>query len=1015
MKHFSFILLLAFWFLYLNMSSSFASENDTDHLALLKFRESISNDPHGILLTWNSSTHFCNWHGITCNAMHQRVTDLNLLGYKMKGFISPHLGNLSYMTSLDLGKNNFYGEIPQELGRLSQLQQLYLDNNSLVGEIPTNLTSCTNLKIIYLNGNNLIGNIPIKIASLRMLQGLFVFKNQLTGRIPSIIGNLSSLTALSVDSNNFEGDIPQETCKLKRLSFLAMGVNKLSGTLPSCFYNMSSLTQFSAPENQLNGSLPPNTFHILHNLQLFEIGGNQISGRIPSSITNASNISTLDIGGNHFVGQVPGMGMLQDLQYLALALNNLGGNSSTDLKFLNSLANCSKLQHLDIEKNNFRGQLPNSLGNLSAQLSILSLAGNRIFGNIPAEVGNLIHLIGLGLENNLLEGIIPMTFRKFQNMQVLDLSGNRLSGDIPDFIGNLSLLFYLDMGKNMLEGSISPNIGNCQKLEYLRLSQNNLTGTIPLGLFNLSSLTNLLDLSQNSLSGNIPKEVGSLTHISLLDVSENHLSGEIPETIGECIMLEYLYLQGNSLHGIIPSSLGSLKGLQGFDLSRNLLFGPIPSVLQNISFLQYFNVSFNMLDGEVPTEGVFKNASGLVVTGNNKLCGGIFELHLPPCPIKGKKLAKHHKLRLIAGIISVGAFLIILSIILTIYWINKRSKKPSLNSPMIDQMAKVSYKSLHKGTDGFSTKNLIGSGSFSSVYKGTLDLTDKVVAIKVLNLKRKGADKSFIAECNALKNIRHRNLVQILTCCSGTDYKGQEFKALIFEYLENGSLEQWLHPTSLISEHRRTLNLDQRLNIMIDVAFALHYLHNECEQSIVHCDLKPSNVLLDDNMTAHVSDFGMARLLSTINVAPSKQTSTIGIKGTIGYSPPEYGLGSEVSVNGDMYSFGILLFEMLTGRRPTDEIFEDGQNLHNFVKKSVSDNLLQILDPSLGLKHGNATIEEESNQNLTPTVEKFLVSLFKIGLACSVESPKERMSMVHVTRELSKIRKDFLAGKISAK
>ncbi|XP_020217762.1 probable LRR receptor-like serine/threonine-protein kinase At3g47570 isoform X2 [Cajanus cajan] len=1008
MKHFSFKL-LAFWSMYLHLSSSFASENETDHLALLKFKESISNDPHGILLTWNSSTHFCNWHGITCNPMHQRVIDLNLLGYKLKGSISPHLGNLSYMTSLDLGKNNFYGKIPQELGRLSQLEQLYVDNNSLVGEIPTNLTSCTHLKFLYLNGNNLIGNIPIKITSLRRLQGMFLFKNRLTGGIPSFIGNLSSLTALSVDSNNFEGDIPQEICNLKRLTFLALGVNKLRGTLPSCFYNMSSLTQFSAPENQLKGSLPPNTFHILSNLQLFEIGGNQISGPIPSSITNASNISTLDIGANHFTGQVPSMAMLLDLQYLALAMNNLGDNSTNDLMFLNSLANCSKLQHLDIEKNNFGGQLPKSLGNLSTQLGILALGGNQIFGNIPAELGNLINLIGLGMENNHFEGIIPSTFRKFQKMQVLDLSGNKLSGDIPDFIGNLSQLFYLDMGKNMLEGNIPPNIENCQKLDYLKLSQNNLTGTISLEVFKLSSLTNLLDLSQNSLSGSIPEEVGSLIHINLLDVSENYLSGEIPETIGECIMLEYLYLQGNSLHGIIPSSLGSLKGLQGLDLSRNLLSGSVPSVLQHIPFLQYFNVSFNMLDGEVPTEGVFKNASGLVVTGNTKLCGGIFELHLPPCPIKEKKLAKHHKFRLIAGITSVLVFLFILTIILIIYWMRKRSKRPSLTSPTIDQLAKVSYKSLHNGTDGFSTTNLIGSGNFSSVYKGILDLEDKVVAIKVLNLARKGAHKSFIAECNALKNIRHRNLVQILTCCSGTDYKGQEFKALIFEYLKNGSLEQWLHPETLTARHMRTLNLDQRLNIMIDVASALHYLHNECEQSIIHCDLKPSNVLLDDDMVAHVSDFGIARLLSTIKTTPSKQASTIGIKGTIGYSPPEYGLGSEVSTNGDMYSFGILVLEILTGRRPTDEIFEDGQNLHNFVKNSFPDNLLQILDPSLVLKHEEATVEE-NNQNLTPTVEKGLVSLFKIGLACSVESPKERMSMVDVTRELSKIRKHFLAG-----
>ncbi|KAL9328390.1 hypothetical protein ACSQ67_003393 [Phaseolus vulgaris] len=377
-----------------------------------------------------------------------------------------------------------------------------------------------------------------------------------------------------------------------------------------------------------------------------------------------------------------------------------------------------------------------------------------------------------------------------------------------------------------------------------------------------------------------------------------------------------------------------------------------------------------MSDGEVPTEGVFRNASGLVVTGNGKLCGGIPEVHLPPCAVKGVKLAKHLKFK---------------------------SNKPSLDSTTFNQLAKVPYQSLHNGTSGFSTSNLIGSGNFSSVYKGTLELDDRVVAIMVLNLQRKGAHKSFIAECNALKNVKHRNLVPILTCCSSTDYKGEEFKALVFEYRRNGSLEQWLHRRTLGAEHLRSLNLDERLNIMIDVASAIHYLHHECEKLIIHCDLKPTNVLLDDDMVAHVSDFGIARLLSTVNSTTSGQTSTI-----------EYGMGSEVSMNGDMYSFGILLLEILTGRKPTDEIFGDGQNLYSFVKNSFPDNLLQILDPSLVPNHGQASIDEENNQNLTSSVQKCLVLLVHIGLKCSVEAPDERMNIVDVNIELSKIRRTFL-------
>jgi len=171
------------------------------------------------------------------------------------------------------------------------------------------------------------------------------------------------------------------------------------------------------------------------------------------------------------------------------------------------------------------------------------------------------------------------------------------------------------------------------------------------------------------------------------------------------------------------------------------------------------------------------------------------------------------------------------------------------------------------------------------VYKGTPESEDNAVAIKVLNLQKKGAHKSFIDECIALKNIRHRNLVKILTCCSSIDYKGQEFKALLFEYMKNGSLESWLHSSIDIEDQRRSLDLKQMLNIIFDVASETHHLHYECEQAIIRCDLKPSNILLDDCIVAHVSDFGLARLLSSIGVSLT-QSSTIGIKGTIGYAPP---------------------------------------------------------------------------------------------------------------------------------
>ncbi|WVZ10113.1 hypothetical protein V8G54_014643 [Vigna mungo] len=985
--------------------------NQTDHLVLLKFKESISNDPYKIIASWNSSIHFCNWPGVTCNSMNQRVIELNLEGKQLQGLIPPHIGNLSFLNRLNLGNNSFSGKIPQELGRLLQLQNLSLTNNSLKGEIPANLTRCSKLRELHLFGNNLIGEIPMEIGYLQKLQELTLAVNNLTGVIPSSIGNLSSLVSLSIGVNYFEGNIPQEICLLKNLSLMSLHVNKLIGTFPSCLYNMSSLTIISAADNQFNGSLPPNMFHTLPNLREFLVGGNHISGSIPTSIANSSVLQTLDVGTNHLEGQVPSLGKLQYLWFLSLYSNNLGDNTTKDLDFLKSLANCSKLEVVSISYNSFGGSLPNFMGNLSTKLSQLYLGGNHISGKVPAEIGNLVSLTILTMEINHFEGVIPATFGKFQKLQKLELSRNKLTGDIPDFIGNLTQLYYLGMAENLFEGKIPQSIGNCQNLQYLNLWKNNLVGSIPLEIFTLFSLTNLLDLSQNSLSGRLPDEVGRLKNIGKMSVAENNLSGEIPETIGDCISLEYLCLQGNSFHGIIPSSLASLKGLRVLDMSRNLLNGSIPKDLQHISFLEYFNVSFNMLEGEVPLEGVFQNASELAVAGNNNLCGGVSQLHLPPCPIKGKKPAKHlNFLWITMVVVSAVVFLLVLTFFVSIYRLRIRNhKNPSSDLPIIDPVDKVSYQNLHQGTDGFSVKNLIGSGSFGSVYKGTIELEgeENVVAIKVVNLQQKGAQKSFIAECNALKNIRHRNLVKTVTCCSSIDHRGQEFKALVFEYMINGSLERWLHPEIETSKQpARSLNIDQRLNIIIDVASAIHYLHYECGQAIIHCDLKPNNVLLDDCLVAHVGDFGLARRLPTIAVSP-KQTSTIEIKGTIGYAPPEYGMGSEVSVEGDVYSFGIIVLEMLTGRRPIDEMFEDGLNLHNYVKISIPNHLPQIVDPTI-LPNGIKVAADSQNLlPMHPMVEKCLLSLFRIALACSKELPKERMSMVDVIRELHLIKSSF--------
>ncbi|THG20536.1 hypothetical protein TEA_023418 [Camellia sinensis var. sinensis] len=870
--------------------------NETDQLALLAFKARVIEDPLQVLSFWNATTHFCHWHGVTCGRRHQRVTKLDLSSQKLAGTVSPHIGNLSFLRALQLQNNSFSGAIPPELGRLRRLQVLRLNNNSITGNIPANLSRCSELIIFNIQNNKLVGRIPSELGALSKLEIISIGSNNFIGLIPPVFGNLSSLQQLLASKNNLAGSIPDALCRLTSLIYVVVNENSLSGTIPPSLFNHSSIVAIDVGTNQIEGSLPLHFGISLPNLEYLSIHGNQFTGSIPVSISNATNLAFFGVGENELVGKVPSLEKLQKLQRFAVAFNGLGSGKADDLSFLSSLTNATNLDLLELNQNNFGGVLPESISNLSTKLTDLSLTYNQLSGDVPAGICNLINLENLFLAGNQFTGNIPPNIGQLQKLQEFALLENQFSGNIPNSFGNLTLLSKFSLAENKLHGSIPASLGKCKNLVLLDLSANNLSGTIPKEVFDISSLSILLNLSQNHLTGSLPLNIGNLINLGSLDLSENKLLGEIPVTLGSCVKLEILYLQANLFQGTTPSSLRFLRGIQVLDLSHNNLSGKISDYLEGFEFLQELNLSFNDFDGEVPVKGIFKNASAVSIIGNNKLCGGVPELQLPICNFKG----------------------------------------------------------LLKATDGFSSANLVGIGSFGSVYKGILD-DGTVVAAKVLNLLHRGASKSFIAECETLRNIRHRNLVNVLTACSGIDYQGNDFKALVYEFMVNGSLDGWLHPNigeHMVDDMPLSLNLLQRLNIAIDVGSALDYLHHHCQTPIVHCDLKPSNVLLNSEMTAHVSDFGLAKFLLEVNHSNSaNQSSSIGIRGSVGYAAPEYGMGSEVSTYGDVYSYGILLFEMFTGKRPTDEMFNDNLTLHNFVKIALSDGVERIADPIL-LKQG---------------------------------------------------------------
>ncbi|KAJ8629234.1 hypothetical protein MRB53_022557 [Persea americana] len=982
------------------ISTTEESPNATDALALLAFKQQISNDPFHSLSTWNDSLPFCQWQGITCSRRHPlRVVAMNLTGLQLAGPLSPFISNLTFLRVVDLSHNKLIGQIPAEIGRLFRLRYLSLYDNSLEGEIPANLTRCWRLRVIDFDTNALIGRIPVELGSLSRLNRIFLGRNNLTGSIPTSLGNLSSLTHFLAGANQLEGNIPKELGEIRSLYFLQIQENKLSGTIPPAFYNSSTLAYFSITANQLNGSLPLDLGIGLPNLILFHIAGNQFTGAIPMSLSNASRLEQLGMSGNQFSGPIPtSLGRLGSLRWLNLEYNSLGtGEEAVDMGSLSSLTNCSSLEDLSLSFNRLRGVLPSSIANFSTTLEQLFLTENRILGSIPSGLGNLFNLYTLSMASNSLKGTIPEGMGKINKLQGLSLFDNSLSGEIPSFLGNNTQLNILYLDQNNFEGIIPPTLGDCQQLSELNLSRNNLSGYIPKQIFDITTLR-ILNLEENSLVGSLPTEVGNSQNLELLSVYDNKLSGGIPKSLDKCLGLKNLYINGNSFQGPFPS-LGSLKNMLEMDISRNNFSGLIPVDLEKLLLLQYVNLSYNDFEGEVPREGIFKNASGVSIVGNKKLCGGNPVLLLPPCPSKdGKKQRRRFsRRRMIAILISSIICLVFLSSLLFNYYIRTSKKKhPHLDdstiNPLEEQLQKISYGDLSRATDGFSQANLIGEGSYGSVYKGHLDSIGKIVAVKVLNLQRQGAFKSFIAECRALKNIRHRNLLKIQTVCSSINFKGDDFKALVFEYMANGNLEQWLHPSMDEQNQSKNLTLIQRLNIAVDVASALNYLHNSCKKSIVHCDLKPSNILLDDDMNAHVGDFGLARFLSEATSSCShSHTNSPSIKGTIGYLAPEYGMGGEASTFGDIYSYGILLLEMFIGKKPTDEIFNGSLSLHQFAKMALPERVMEIVDQRLLSVEAKALNERQTPTNAESKLEMCLISTFKVGVACSTISIKDRM------------------------
>ncbi|KAM5587964.1 putative LRR receptor-like serine/threonine-protein kinase [Rosa sericea] len=925
---------------------------------------------------------------------------------QLSGSIPREIGNLTMLKEIYLDYNNFI-EIPNEISALDQLEKLYVQENVLEGDVPMVVFNMSSLITLTLFGNNLKGRLPDNMCqNLPQIQILNFGDNRLEGALPSIywqckqlvdltlggnkfsgsipknIGSATQLKQVNLAKNNLTGTIPDEIGHLPNLVMLYLGFNNLNGHIPTTIFNKSTLVTIELTSNQLSGNLPTNIGFGLPNLQDVFLFMNKLSGVIPKSISNASQLTRLELGENFLSGFIPStLCALTNLEWLSLHENNLTLDTTIPkVNVLSCLANLKNLKHLAFSKNPLNANLPISFRNLSSSLQNVYLYNCNMRGTIPDDIGNLSSLIVLSMYENKLSGSIPTSMGTLKNLQALSLGDNNFQGHIPDELCQLQNLFMLGLYGNQLSGSIPSCLGHlATTLRTLALGSNLLNSTIPSTLWGLSDML-YLNLSSNNLSGSLSEAVGNMKVIIQIDLSNNHLSGSIPSSIGNLQSLVNLYLENNKFEGLIPNSLGKSLSLEILDLSINNLSGLIPKSLESLKYLKILNLSFNKLQGEIPTSGPFQNLSAQSFVSSGELCGESRFL-VPSC---NNSTFEAHLKYIIPGILSA-------MFIVTFIWIvilrRRKNVEAAKDITLLPQLLqrRVSHLELVRATNAFNESNLLGSGGFGSVYKGTF--SDGIdVAIKVFNLQLEEAFKSFDIECEMLGNIRHRNLIKIISCCSQID-----FKAVVLNYMPNGSLEKWLYSLNF------SLNILQRLSIMIDVASALEYLHHGYGTPIVHCDLKPSNILLDKDMSAHVADFGIAKLLC----GRGSMTRTI-TQATIGYMAPEYGMEGIVTRRGDVYSFGIVLMETFTRKKPTDEMFGD-ISLKQWVANSP---LLDVVDANLlGTEEGD---REFANKR------ECLSSIMRLALACSSESPEGRINMQEALATLNKIKikffKDAAAG-----
>ncbi|EOA33505.1 hypothetical protein CARUB_v10019771mg [Capsella rubella] len=812
------------------------------------------------------------------------------------------------------------------------------------------------------------------------VEKIVLWNTSLAGTLTPALSGLNSLRVLTLFGNRFTGNLPLDYSKLQTLWKINVSSNALSGPIPEFIGDLPNLRFLDLSKNGFFGEVPSSLFKFCYKTKFVSLSHNNLSGSIPESIVNCNNLIGFDFSYNGITGLLPRICDIPVLEFVSVRRNVLSGD------VFEEISNCKRLSHVDVGSNSFHGVASFEVLGFK-NMTYFNVSGNGFTG----EIGEIVECS--------------------ESLEFLDASSNELTGNVPSGITGCKSLKLLDLESNRLNGSLPAGMGKMEKLSVIRLGDNSIDGKLPLDLGNLEYLQ-VLNMHNLNLIGEIPEDISNCRLLLELDVSGNALEGEIPKDLLNLTNLVILDLHRNQINGSIPFNLGNLSRLQNFDLSENLLSGSIPSSLGNLNRLTHFNVSYNNLSGIIPKI----QASGASSFSNNPLlCGD--PLETPCISVRTGSRSRKIKALSISVIIAIIAAAVILVGICLVLVLNlkarKRRKKreeeivafdtttPTLASTesgnggvtfgklvLFSKSLPSKYEDWEAGTKALLDKdNIIGIGTVGSVYRASFEGGVSIAVKKLDTLGRIRNQEEFELEIGRLGSLSHPNL---------SSFQGYYFSStmqlILSEFVTNGSLYDNLHPRishrnsgSSSSSHGNTdLNWHRRFQIALGTAKALSFLHNDCKPAILHLNVKSTNILLDERYEAKLSDYGLDKLLPVLN-----SFGLAKFHNAVGYIAPELAQSLRVSDKCDVYSYGVVLLELVTGRKPVE---------------SPSENEVLILRDHVRdlLERGSAS--DCFDRRLRAFEENELIQVMKLGLICTTENLLKRPSMAEVVQVLELIR-----------